>query len=88
MTQALLRAASESDGNHTEGYSVITALKVGTGPTWREEGFQCRNPVVREGSFKDLLKMLKAKPGRYVLIADMESEEIDGWGGLSAVMMG
>lgn len=66
MTQTLLRAASESDGNPTEGYSVIKALKVGTGPMWREAGFQCKNPVVEEGSFRTLLRILKEKekPGQ------------------------
>lgn len=90
MTQALLRAASESDGNPTEGYSVIKRLKVGTGPMWREVGFQCQDPVVEEGNFRDVLRVLKEKEkhGGCVLIADMEGEEVDSWGGLRAGMMG
>ncbi|KAG7006860.1 hypothetical protein G7Y79_00012g031960 [Physcia stellaris] len=90
MTQALLRAASESDENPTEGYSIIKGLKIGTGPMWHEVGFPCRNPVVEEGNFRDVLRVLKEeeKHGRCVLIADMEGEEVDKWGGLSAEMMG
>lgn len=87
MTQALLNAASASEGNATGGYTVIKSLKVGTGPMWKEEGFECLNPVVGEGNFREVLKILKENPGHGVLIADMEDDEEERWGGLSPEMI-
>lgn len=55
---------------------------------WREEGFQCLNPVVEERNFRGVFTTLKGKPRSCLLIADMEGEEVDRWGGLSAEMMG
>ncbi|CAF9941041.1 MAG: hypothetical protein HETSPECPRED_002853 [Heterodermia speciosa] len=71
MTQALLRAASASHGSRTGGYTAIKSLRVATGPMWQQEGFECLDPVVEEGNFKEVLSVLKERPGRCVLIADM-----------------
>ena len=71
MTQALLRAASASDGRRAGAYTAIKSLKVATGPMWREEGFACFEPVVEEGNFGEVLRVLKERPGRCVLMADM-----------------
>ena len=71
MTQVFLRAAVASAGGRTGGYTAIKSLKVATGPMWREEGFECLNPEVEEGNFKEVLRVLKERPGRCVLMANM-----------------
>ena len=74
MTQSLLRAASQSPGagKPPGGYNIISSLKVGAGPMWRQEGFQSPDPEVEKGNYREMLKVLEERVGCCVLIADMK----------------